>query len=73
MPRRYGKRPAPNTPLLLTIADTASGCGNPPPHDPRRWCTMNTAMTSPNRTLCLQDDLPVLRGLDSEGIDLIVT
>lgn len=34
---------------------------------------MNSAMTSRNRTLCLQDDLSVLRGLDSEGIGIIVT
>ena len=34
---------------------------------------MNPAMTSRNRTLCLQDDLPILRGLDSESIDFTAT
>ena len=34
---------------------------------------MNPAMTSRNHTLCIQDNLPILRGLDSESIDFIVT
>lgn len=74
MSHRYGKRPAPKHPLLLTKRERATHRGHAPscPH-PKPWCTMNSAMTSRNRTLCLQDDLPVLRGLDSESIDLIVT